>query len=707
MKKLLYFILSIFILINTACTKDFLEVKSPSQLDEDFIFTSPSEAYKALVGNYDIWRTADSGMFYDTEIVGSDSECHPEAYSAQTRHIPEGLFATELNINETNPKDFFGNAYKIIGRSNIMIEAIGAKKEYQDAVTAGKITEWTQLYGEAVAFRANMYQYLIKYFGDVPYFDIPVRDLAQLETTGLTSRDEIYDKEIAALKKVEPLMYRIGEGGLTAERFTRSFVQGLIGKMALAAGGYQTRRTDFDYGAVTFEQKGTVNWNAKYVRRTDYKTYIAIAKEYFQKLVDNSGTARLIISDERTGNFNNPFQRHFQYIMDLQVSPESIFETGTTRGVGVSEFPYAFGRPSGGGGSNAFPCKSYGQSRLYASFYYGEFDPKDIRRDVTVAVTANSGAASEKLIDFSPGSREKGGLANNKLDESRMKDPYTAAQRSSGCNWVQMRLGDVILNLSYAYALLEDEPNAKLYLTKVRSRAFSSADQITKVTNYINGLSGQTLIDGILEERKLELAGEGHTRWDMILSGKMPERIKKLRDQQIAMINGLKTNGYYTFPETGLTISNYIWTKAVNMTSFGIPTMLTGNANVDESNPNYPVLTPGWRGNCDKWTAATYNAGNGYNASSGNRNIAIKGLFRYINPTGSEALALQTAGYVKTNWGINIVNNESQYSSDIFKGYQDNFYAAGYPPRYVRALTYETIAQSKGNITQGYGHASN
>ncbi len=699
--------LSIFILLNTACNKDFLEVQSPSQLDEDFIFTSPSEAYKALVGNYDIWRTADSGMFYDTEIVGSDSECHPEAYSAQTRHIPEGLFATELSINETNPKDFFGNAYKIISRSNIMIEAIGAKKEYQDAVNAGKITEWTQLYGEAVAFRANMYQYLIKYFGDVPYFDIPVRDLAQLETTGLTSRDEIYDKEIAALKKVEPLMYRIGEGGLTAERFTRSFVQGLIGKMALAAGGYQTRRTDFDYGAVTFEQKGTVYWNAKYVRRTDYKTYIAIAKEYLQKLVDNSGTAHLITSDERTGNFNNPFQRHFQYIMDLQVSPESIFETGTTRGVGVSEFPYAFGRPSGGGGSNAFPCKSYGQSRLYASFYYGEFDPKDIRRDVTVAVTANSGAASEKLIDFSPGSREKGGLANNKLDESRMKDPYTAAQRSSGCNWVQMRLGDVILNLSYAYALLEDEPNAKLYLTKVRSRAFSSADQATKVTNYVNGLSGQTLIDGILEERKLELAGEGHTRWDMILSGKMPERIKKLRDRQIAMINGLKTNGYYTFPETGLTISNYIWTKAVNMTSFGIPTMLTGNANVDESNPNYPVLTPGWRGNCDKWTAATYNAGNGYTASSGNRNIAIKGLFRYINPTGSEALTLQAAGYVKTNWGINIVNNESQYSSDIFKGYQDNYYTAGYPPRYIRALTYETIAQSKGNITQGYGHASN
>ncbi len=700
MKKLLYFLLSRFILLNAACTKDFLEVQSPSQLDEDFVFSSPSEAYKVLVGNYDIWRTADSGMFYDTEIVGSDSECHPEGYSAQTRHIPEGLFATELSISDANPKSFFENAYKIISRSNIMIEAVEGKQEYKDAVAAGKTTEWTQLYGEAVTFRANTYQYLIKYFGDVPYFDVPVRNLAQLETTGLTSRDEIYDKEIAALKKVEPLMYRIGEGGLTAERFTRSFALGLIGKMALDAGGFQTRRTDFDYGTVTFEQIGTVNWNAKYVRRTDYKTYISIAKEYLQKLVDNSGTARFIISDERAGSLNNPFQRHFQYIMDLQVSPESIFETGTTRAIGVSEFPYAFGRPSGGGGSNAYPCKAYGQSRLYASFYYGDYDPTDMRRDVTVAVTANSGAASEKLIDFSPGSREKGGLSNNKLDESRMKSPYTVAQRSSGCNWVQMRLADVILKLSYSYALLGDEANAKLYLTKVRSRAFSSANQATKVTSYVNSLSGENLIDAILKERKLELAGEGHTRWDMITSGKMPKRIKELRDRQIAMVNGLKTNGYYTFADTGLTISKYIWTKAVNMSEYGIANMLTGNSTVDETNANYPVLTPGWRGVCDQWVSL------GFNNTIGKRNIAIKGLFRYIDPAGSEALALQAAGYVKTNWGINIVNNESQYTSDIFKGYQDNYYTAGYPPRYLRAFSYETIAQSKGNITQGYGHAS-
>lgn len=705
MKKILYILLIVFIALNTSCSKDFLEADTPSQVDENFMFTTPSETYKVLVGCYDIWQSADHGLFYEQEVPGSDSECHPEAYSAQGRHIPEGLFASEFNINDGNAANFFTAAYSIIYRSNVIIENIEAKKEYQDDVANGVPTVWTQLHGEAVAFRANMYYYLTRYFGDVPYLDKPVRTLTEIEGKGLDSRDLIYDKEIANLKAVEPFMYRIGEGGMTAERLTRTFAQGLIGRLGLAAGGWQTRRTDFDYGSVTFEQKGSVNWDSKYVRRTDYKTYITIAKDYLQKLVDNPGTAHLITTDERAAKFNNPFQRHFQYIMDLTVSPESIFEDSFTRGVSNSEFPYAYGRPSGGGGSNAFPCKSYGQSRLYASFYYGDYDPKDMRRDVTVAVTSNSGACSEKLIDFTPGSREKGGLANNKLDESRMANPYTAKQRSSGCNWVQMRMGDIILNLSYAYALLGDEPNAKLYLTKVRSRAFSSADQTAKVTNYVSALSGQTLIDGILEERKLELAGEGLTRWDMILSGTMPERIKKLRDTQIAMVNGLKTNGYYTFPKTGMTISKYIWTKTVNMTDFGISTMLTGNP-VAETDPNYPVLTPGWRGNCDKWTSSDFNGGNGFTASSGKRNIAIKGLYRYIDPNSQEAIDLQNAGYVKTKWGQGILDNEGQYTTDIFKGYTDDYYNAGYPPRYIRALAYTILSQSNGAITQGYGHSS-
>lgn len=693
MKKLIYIILGAMVLLNTSCNKEFLDVSSPSSVDEDFVFSSTDEAYKVLMGCYDIWRGADNGLFYDVQIVGSDTERHPEGYDAQARHIPEGLYASEMSIDYKNSLDGWASFFRIANRANIIMKAIESKEGYQTAVTSGQPNQWSQIYGEAAVFRAVCYHKLIRYFGDVPHFSEPIYSTSQTDSVGLISRDIIYDFEISELERVIPLMYRLGQGGINAERFSRSFAEGLLGQMALHAGGYSLRRTDFDYGNVTFDQIGSEKWNAKYVRRTDYKKYYEKAKIYLKAVVDNPGSARLITSDPRGAAFNNPFQYNFQYNMDLLVSPESLYEVGITRAVGTSERPYAFGRPSGGGGSNAFPCKSYGQSRMYASFFYGDFDPKDLRRDVTTAVTVNSGACSERLVSFNPGSRERGGLPNNKWDESRMANPYTTAQRASGVNWAQLRMSDVILMLAEVYAELGEDGNAKAELTKVRSRAFSSADQATKVTTYISALSGQTLKDAIQEERKLELTGEGIRRYDLIRTGKMPQKIKERRDIQKAMIAGLKSKGYYTFPN-GNTISNYIYTKMVNVADLGMTKMLTTQCTVPETDPTYPVKFPSWRGNCDLW---------GFTASDGKRSYAIQGMFKYIDPNGPEAAALVAAGYVKTAWAINMLSNEDHYTNNIFKGYPDDYFSAGVPPRYLFPLTSETIAKSNGLITNGYG----
>jgi hypothetical protein len=650
-----------------------------------------------MTGNYELWRGSLNGLFYDIDVVGSDAETHPESYDAQLRHVPEGLYASEISIDYGNSLSTLNNLYKVISRANIIMDAISKKEEYQAAVDAGKANDWTQLYGEAAVFRAFSYHNLIRYFGDVPYITTIIEERSQVDSSKLISRDVIYDGEIANLIKVEPLMYRLGEGGINAERFSRTFALGLAGKMALYAGGYGLRRTDFDYGT-TFSQIGIENWNAKYVRRTDYRKYYDIAKTNLKACLDNPGTAYLIVNDTRGAGFNNPFQFNFQYNMNLTVSPESLYEIGETQAQ-FSERPYAFGRPSNGGSANAYPAKSYGQSRMHPAFYYGDYDPKDLRRDVTVTVTANSGTASEVLIDFSPGSRDKGGLSNNKWDESRMASIYTPSQRQSGINWPQMRMADVILMLAEAYAETGEEGLAKNELRKVRSRAFAAQDQTDKVTNYINALAGDALKEAIMQERKLEFAGEGFRREDLIRTGKLPQKIKSLRDTQKAMVAGLKSAGYYTFPN-GNTISNYIYVKPVNVADFGMTKMLTTQNTVPESDPSYPVRFPSWRGNADAWTAQ------GYTPASGNRNLAIKGLFNYIDPNGTEAAALVAQGYRRTNWGINIVTYEGQYTTNVFKGYTDAFYAAGMPPRYLLPLPSESVTKSNGLITNGYGFAN-
>lgn len=698
MKKFLFIILVAILSMYTSCNKDYLNVSSPSSVDSDFVFANPEEAFKSLVSEYNDWKSATYELFYDMDMTGSDVECHPESYDSQLlRHVPEQLYFTEDPIDYYKFVDDWANLYKIANRANIIMEAIAVKADYQSAVTAGTPNTWTQLYGEAAIFRAYSYFCLVRYYGDVPYFQKPIYSITQTETATLISRDVIYDGEIENLKKVEPLMYRLGQGGITAERFSRTFCQGMIGKIAMYAGGYGLRRTDFDYGDVTFTQKGIIQWDAKYVRRTDYKDYYAIAKTYFEALLANSGTAYLITTDTRGAGFANPFQRNFQYNMDLVVSPESLYEVGFSRG-SKSDYPYAFGRPSTGGGSNFYPCKSYGQSRIHASFYYGEFDNNDLRRDVTVAVTANSGSASEIMIEFKPGNRNTGGLGNNKWDESRMANPYTQTQQYSGVNQVNLRMADVILMLAEVYAELGNDAAAKAELTKVRSRAFKAADQATLVTGYINALSGDALKAAIQEERKFELAGEGIRRSDLIRTGTMPEAIKKRRDLQKAMVASLISQGYYTFAN-GNQISNYIYVKKVNVADLGMTKMLTTECIVPETDPSWPVKFPGWRGNSDAWYSL------GFLPSSGTRNLALKGMFRYINPAGAEAAALVAAGYVKTKWAQNIVDYKDEYSINIFKGYTDAYYAAGVPPRYLCPLSSETISKSNGRITNGYGFA--
>jgi hypothetical protein len=214
------------------------------------------------------------------------------------------------------------------------------------------------------------------------------------------------------------------------------------------------------------------------------------------------------------------------------------------------------------------------------------------------------------------------------------------------------------------------------------------------VTDYIGALSGDALKEAIQEERNLEFAGEGFRRYDLVRTGKLPEKIKERRDIQKAMVAGLESKGFYTFPN-GNTIPAYIYVKAVNVADLGMSKMLTTQCTVSETDPTYPVRFPSWRGNCDLWPSFT--------ATSGNRNLAIQGLFRYIS--GDEAKALVAAGYKKTAWGSNIVANKDQYTANVFKGYTDADFAAGVPPRYLLPLSSETISKSNGLISNGYGFA--
>ncbi len=717
MKKSIYKVLLMASIasIFTSCDS-FLDTSSPSVVDADFVFSNIETARAAMDGAYEQWRsTAENyvfgnGLFYATEICGSDIERHPEAFSNQPgRHYPEtfyqnGTYASSYGLlSYQNESNGYTELFSCVAKANAIINAMQSTAEFETFMSAGEPSDLSQLYGEAIALRAVAYRELIHYYGDVPY-----ASKNGVAAVGLASRDSIYDICIDQLKTVEPLMYRLGENSSTMVKnvFSRNFVQGLIGRMCLDAAGYQTRRTDGQFGTdfykdgagnvLTFETLGTPNNNAVYGRRSDYMDLYSTAKTYLKACIDNPGTATFHTTDPRsTGSngqvFNNPYQYFFQQMNDLEYADESIYEYNMTQGVGNDTRTYALGRVSSGGSKQNYPCKSYGQGRVNPAFYYGMFDPKDKRRDVSVCVTGSTGKGIETLIPFTPNSKAVGGgLTCNKWDENRMATPYVLGQRKAGIHGPYMRLSEIYLAYAEACAVTGETGDAQTYLSLIRERAFPAGEANTD--DFITSCG--SLFKAIIQERGFEFAAEGDRRWTLIRTGLLPDAIENIKVMTLAMMNGLQSNGYYTF-DNGNTISSYVYTKLVDAkATYGY--RLTTECPTGEEND--PVLYPGWRGQNDDWEGVASSNGLSFTYSNTKTNLAIQGLFTQID--SEEESALIADGYAKVDWGAQLVDNYDEYYTYLFWDYD-------YTSAPIHLWPYTPNIISTGGLTNGYGFAQN
>ena len=255
MKKTLYSVLfaAVALLTGVSCS-DYLETSTTSKADAKFVFSTNETARAALEGAYAAWVDAaqnkvfGDGLFYAADVAGSDIERHPENFSNQPgRHYPEcfyqdGNYAKDYTLlSYQKENDTYASLYSVITKASIVASAIESADGFQEMLWAGVENTMGQLYGEAIALRATAYRELIKYFGDVPY--VSGKSTGH---DGLVGRDSIYDVLIDELMTAAPVMYRVGSiPGVNGKNyFSRTYVEGLIGRLALEAGGYQTRRGD-------------------------------------------------------------------------------------------------------------------------------------------------------------------------------------------------------------------------------------------------------------------------------------------------------------------------------------------------------------------------------------------------------------------------------------------------------------------------------
>lgn len=705
MRKKIYTILcgAAIIPLTLSCG-DFLDTSSSSKTDAEFVFSNDETTRAALESAYANWidvarnKVFGDGLFYASDMAGSDIERHPERFESQTgRHYPEcfyqnGKFAGSYALlSYQKENETYALLYSIITKANTIISVIQRSEVFPEMVAEGKACTKGQLYGEAVALKATAYRELLKYFGDVPYISGKDTDSGKL-----CSRDSIYDVILEELQQAAPLMYRVGDtmGRKGKNYFSRTYVEGLIGRIALEAGGYQTRRgdivrTDGKGNPLTFEVTGRENNGAAYGRRSDYLKYYAMARAYFKAVIDNPGSAVFHTTDPRLPEngriYGNAYQYFFQQMHDSDndFADESIYEVPIPQGEGNDPRPYSFGRPTTAALSNNYPCKNYGQCRINPAFYYGMFDPQDMRRDVSCTVTATNGSyGTEILIPFTPGSQGNGGgISCNKWDESRQKRVWTANSRKSGINGPYMRISEIFLGYAEACAVLGDEPEAKKYLSLIRERAFPAGK--ADVDGFI--AREGSLLKAIIDERGFEFAGEGDRRTVLIRTGLIGEKIKAIKELTKEMLDGLQTNGYYQF-DNGNVISTKVYTKIADAKA-ARGHRLTAQCPPDSEDD--PILYPSWRGVNDDWTSY------GLNYEGNTRtNLAIRGLFKRLSD--EEVTALLADGYKAENWGQTLLDFADEYLKYLFYDYD-------YVSAPIHYWPFTPNVLSNGGFSNGYG----
>jgi starch-binding outer membrane protein, SusD/RagB family len=139
--------------------------------------------------------------------------------------------------------------------------------------------------------------------------------------------------------------------------------------------------------------------------------------------------------------------------------------------------------------------------------HYKAYTSRDKRRDVNVRLYTTAGTPAAPASIAFP------------CYVAKYKDPTSTANGDGANNFIILRYADVLLMYAEAqYQLSEGSTEAYDAINRIRDRA--GLDDLTP------GLTQTQFRDSILLERRLELAFEGHRRYDLVRTGKLIEAMK-------------------------------------------------------------------------------------------------------------------------------------------------------------------------------------
>lgn len=318
--------------------------------------------------------------------------------------------------------------------------------------------------GETLFLRSLAYYHLTNLWGNVPYYreSLPLTEVQELGREDKTKIRQEIVQDLQQASELLPSTYPDSEQG----RATKWAAKTLVVKTNLWLENWEAARD----AAVDI-----IN-NSPHRLLDDYADVFDPSNEYNEEVIYQIVYAKDLQSHRFTDVFTPRIRDEPQNDSERDALKDALAE----RNEGFTGFGLGVALPDL---VNSFPAD-------------------DLRREVTIV---------DNYLGFD--------LNFPYLSKLWNLDQINSPRGNHGDNRIVFRLADVYLMAAEAENELNGPANAYQYINKVRERAYDPVQPLSALTQ-------QQFREALREERKLELAGEGYRRMDLIRWGILVEKVK-------------------------------------------------------------------------------------------------------------------------------------------------------------------------------------
>lgn len=474
MKKIRYIAyIAIVILGMQACTKDFLELEPKTGLVEENFYKTENDAFLALTGVYDA-LTVQNWQFIPimSDIFSDDAF----AGGADAKDMSQWQEIEESQMNDANGSaaDLWNRCYTGIYRANLYLEK-------ESGIEWENTANQKRFVAEAKFIRGYIYYDLARHYGWVPIITSVLPSIDDYRAATQNTPSEVYTQAIkdllAALPDL-PATVPATELG----RITKYAAEALISRIYLFYTGIKTAIPELGLTGELTDGTTTIN-----------KTWVQTALD---DIIVNGGYQ---LVPNYADLFDWKHQNSAESILEFQYSEKA--KSSDWGGWGINgNFSVIFYGMRNADGFGGFWDSGWSFATISWSMV-NEYEAGDPRKDATVF------HADAEDGDYLHAFQNTGYFNKKWMPRNEFRATAGSFEHNYAANFVDIRLADVLLMASEIY--MNDNPSKSVdYLNQVRTRAMGQAAAKNSVT-----------MDDILHERRIELAGEGSRKWDLLRMG--------------------------------------------------------------------------------------------------------------------------------------------------------------------------------------------